>query len=116
LEAVLAGGITPMASNRRRENSEPLKIMPQETTTESTPKSGLPSHALFGVWQPIKTAPKDGTIILICTATSGTYGIAVMKKWTQHGETKWIATEDGPFQFPHATHWMPLPPMPNAEL
>ena len=62
-------------------------------------------------WQPIATAPKDGTAVLLCwpfwcprRPTIGVFGL--------HGVQQWFAPEtlegdgDGP------THWMPLPAPP----
>ncbi len=70
------------------------------------------------LWQPIATAPKDGTEILAITA-SGRYTIV---HWYTHyfegkvdpyREPNWVdaATfQGGAFHYPHPTHWMPLPP------
>ena len=63
------------------------------------------------VWQPISTAPKDGSHILLCgivTEVKVTSGY-----WYQKKE-RWIAggymTETEGF-----THWMPLPKEPTCE-
>lgn len=70
-------------------------------------------------WQPIETAPKDGTTIL-----GYYYGKILMAHWeadgseNRGGEPAWI---DGSFDkyeeffvYP-LTHWMPLPSAPAAE-
>lgn len=63
-------------------------------------------------WQPIETAPKDGTeIIIYCTDTKPCMGAFV-------ADMGWCA----PARFPgswidlpdHPTHWMPLPPPPHS--
>jgi hypothetical protein len=73
-------------------------------------------------WQPIETAPKDGTQILVC----GTYSsdIAIVR-FREH-DRDWRCVSDGfdviesqsdfgteyrSFAVP--THWMPLPSLPG---
>lgn len=82
-------------------------------------------------WQPIKTAPKDGTTILLAGGTwcdddqdykNPPRGV-MAARWRSsraYGETYWhwtiaaleaghsLATYDNP------THWMPLPPPPEG--
>ena len=66
-------------------------------------------------WQPIDSAPKDGTQIL--TVTNGRGGrpyIAVTGwpvGWTGKWPTAYMALADGA----EPTHWMPLPPPPTTE-
>lgn len=57
-------------------------------------------------WQDIKTAPKDGTRVLVwdaelrmCFACSFEYGIWQTGVWTG--------------RHPKVTHWQPLPPPPE---
>lgn len=69
-------------------------------------------------WQPISTAPKDETWVLLYTANDGAGGI-VMGCWDAGCD----ATEDDPGYpagwmdaggfFLHPTHWMPLPEPPK---
>jgi len=60
-------------------------------------------------WQPITTAPKDGTVILIFQANSMTGGKVKLVCWRDDTVPKgWNATEDSP------THWMPLPNPPDS--
>ena len=60
-------------------------------------------------WQPIETAPKDGTAFLACWLGLGGQPFEVVN-WDDEAN-EWIA-------FGHAvdrpTHWMPLPPLPTA--
>ena len=70
-------------------------------------------------WQPIETAPKDGTRILVpypifdpgnLTASPDRYEIIVVH-WREVGwvsDGAWMLHED-------PTHWMPLPPPPHTE-
>ena len=86
-------------------------------------------------WQPIETAPKDGTSVLLFTTCHG-----VCEAWFAKGEWSddtpispaeysgefWVCCDDafslevelGPDGWEHhgtATHWMPLPPPPEAK-
>lgn len=69
-------------------------------------------------WQPIETAPKDGTVIL------GWRYYAVAMKWTGHHGYPWEAIHlDGVCELMGngfvsddnaLTHWMPLPDPPRS--
>lgn len=66
-------------------------------------------------WQPIETAPKDGTIVLLYIPWMSGYDV-VSASWgyaswclTQAGTRCESADADG-----SATHWMPLPEPPDA--
>jgi len=67
-------------------------------------------------WQPIETAPKDGTDILILTKKHG-IRVARHEPWAWAKDVVWfIALNDGPSggTFAHdATHWMSLPHPPE---
>ena len=65
-------------------------------------------------WQPIETAPKDGTeILLFCDGPFKDIGLCYWRD--DHVMTGWTWGLEQPFNF--ATHWMPLPAPPsNAEL
>ncbi len=75
------------------------------------------------MWQPIETAPRDGTDVLvllhpeIAERTGYKVEICHYEKRPLLGET-WTAQNDGfSTEVAGATHWMPLPPLPdNAEL
>ncbi len=74
-------------------------------------------------WQPIETAPKDGTRILVC---GGTYTVsndeypdwpmtfADIVTWQKHRNC-WISgpSHDGGDFVHQPTHWMPLPEVPK---
>lgn len=57
-----------------------------------------------GQWQPIETAPKDGTEVLTFNRTLGII-VAACKK-------EWVDTWDGHKLYGEFTHWMPLPEPP----
>ena len=62
-------------------------------------------------WQPIETAPRDGTPLLICCIKASKYtnvksGFMAVNRW----EKFWGSFN--PKYFP-ATHWMPLPKPPE---
>jgi hypothetical protein len=79
-----------------------------------------------GDWQPIATAPKDGTEILlygpcqwdthckkskpkICVAAWG-----VENDWDDEEDKSFMTSSQNPYQdVCHATHWMPLPAAPT---
>ena len=59
-------------------------------------------------WQPIATAPKDGTEVLLISAFQHAHSIYLVSSW-----------EDGAWCMPdhlwrmQPTHWMPLPSPPE---
>ena len=53
-------------------------------------------------WQPIETAPKDGSDILVWDGDS-----VSLANW--FGGEWWVL---GEFTLDNVTHWMPLPPPP----
>jgi len=57
-------------------------------------------------WQPIDTAPKNGTELLLLDKC----GAMVTGAWDEIGA--WMFPWG--FMEINATHWMPLPPLPNA--
>lgn len=72
-------------------------------------------------WQPIESAPRDGTLILV----PGRYGIATPACWWPAAHLEADHTlrgdwddgernEDGGFSPFYPTHWMPLPAAPSA--
>jgi hypothetical protein len=62
-------------------------------------------------WQPIETAPKDGTRVILC-AVDGNYprvaeGYYQRDGWHWSTDENWRDSEMAP------THWMPLPVPPT---
>ncbi len=75
------------------------------------------------LWQPIETAPKDGTWLLVYeTNDSDGYQPTIhvvhwgIREWDGSGKT-WVTMALGPnpdtYDADRATHWMPLPEPPK---
>ena len=66
-------------------------------------------------WQPIETAPKDGTSVLLWSVEIRE---PVIGCWsTAHATIReWWVDSWGPPGFDDPTHWMPLPEGPNVEV
>jgi len=71
-------------------------------------------------WQPIDTAPKDGTAILVCrnVDADGRYlneGIFVQRAawWEGEGWVVYCSLVKEPHLFFTPTHWMPVPATPD---
>ena len=65
---------------------------------------------MFPKWQPISTAPKDGTRILVFEAEEGTAGTVRVSYWRDDTiPTGWTGGEHSP------SHWLPLPHPPNKQ-
>jgi hypothetical protein len=60
-------------------------------------------------WQPIETAPRDGTEILAYNAFAGRYLTRFVDgEWPKYGWDNMTGV-----WYPRPTHWMPLPPPPS---
>jgi hypothetical protein len=64
-------------------------------------------------WQPIETAPTDGTSVLIGESDRGSCGEAYFEK----EERRWYWANTAPHDYPEPrepfpTHWMPMPQAP----
>lgn len=68
-------------------------------------------------WQPIETAPKDGTAVLVKSSEHPEYGEQVL--WFDVSNLGWAGMYPGiagwidmfwDLAAPQPTHWMPLPP------
>ncbi len=82
---------------------------------------------IMSEWQPIETAPRDGTEIIIYGKTNNWKDSVAEKltgNMTKHFyiEISHWTREDGEKQFSvpiknwsQPTHWMPLPPLPTIE-
>jgi hypothetical protein len=66
-------------------------------------------------WQPIETAPTDGTNVLIAEVSRGSLGEAYYDYNADQKRWYWANTGAGDYPDPHEpspTHWMPLPAPP----
>jgi len=76
-------------------------------------------------WQPIETAPKDGTEFLAYDSATKKFDVCIMENWrVGPGQSQWICSavqidgENGPLSSEFGyddkaiTHWMPLPEPP----
>lgn len=74
--------------------------------------SALSLAAKQEVWQPIESAPKDGTEVLTYDRNWSDHGVAI--SW--YAKAYWQVQErDDPTTHHHPTHWQPLPPSPILE-
>jgi len=69
-----------------------------------------------GAWQPIETAPKDGTVILAwIPAHEGDKPEVAPVRWQSHVTGRWVHdASDWTLEAPMPTHWQPLPAPPVA--
>jgi hypothetical protein len=65
-------------------------------------------------WQPIETAPKDGTRILVCRDESDTYPVVV--EWVNWNNTggKWWDNQSPAYDLDAFKFWCPLPKPPGG--
>ena len=67
-------------------------------------------------WQPIETAPRDGTLILVCTRGYQRIRSMMTTFWSEASAKRfgakfgWYHEGDGAIT---PTHWMPLPAPPK---
>ena len=85
-----------------------------------------PDEVSFGEWQPIATAPKDGTWIIVCGGRTDEYDYSntgvntarpVVSQYDIEDEEWNVCFWDGAWRtgYSSPTHWMPLPPAPKGE-
>lgn len=79
-----------------------------ETATENLTQkpSEIGCNDLFGVWQPIETAPEDGSEVLLYQPNAG-----MQVSWYGYDPDN---EELGWYRF-SPTHWMALPLLPNDQ-
>lgn len=61
-------------------------------------------------WQPIETAPKDGTAILTCER--GNYARSIRVCWWVVDQYQGVFWQDDADSEPNPTHWCPIPAPP----
>jgi len=64
-------------------------------------------------WQPIETAPKDGTGILVCDAAIAGGSMNVVSYTNEDWPQVWETQEFSVYHVDAFTHWMPLPEPPR---
>lgn len=66
-------------------------------------------------WQPIDTAPKDGTSVLVSDGrASGGFMNVVAYELDDRGPWVWHTNDGISYHAEAFTHWMPLPAPPEA--
>jgi len=65
-------------------------------------------------WQPIETAPKDGSLVLTWGSSRAQYSVSYWDDQDEFWATDY--REKGNVSMVYATHWMPLPEPPKAAL
>lgn len=64
-------------------------------------------------WQPIETAPKDGTRVFLWLADEGFPVLGAWIAWEKGDEPGWFLFEMHSYDDLHdVTHWLPLPAAP----
>ena len=61
------------------------------------------------MWEPIETAPKDGTRVLLL-GQNDKYADGVFLPGTYNGNGAWV----WPYVYAKPRYWMPLPEMPKV--
>lgn len=83
-------------------------VDPEADTLELHPKFDAAEKDAVMEWQPIETAPKDGTEILVHTR----YGNFYVVGYDDVFSAPWRVRNDEGLTETAPTHWMPLPPPP----
>jgi Protein of unknown function (DUF551) len=66
-------------------------------------------------WQPIDTAPKDGTWVLVWeTGINTKYSPCEVARWYEEGSLFEAGWRNSVKKLIYATRWMPLPAAPNT--
>lgn len=86
-----------------------LKVDSKDNIIEAKDKRIAELEAALPQWQPIETAPKDNTPILVPT-NAHSDGIVIVRWYTYNGLAAWRDWDED-VHFP--THWMPLPQPPG---
>lgn len=72
------------------------------------------SHGGMSNWQPIETAPKDGTCVLVWVDVHGEHVTSVPYACAAYfGGDWWRDRRTGQFLVGRPTHWQPLPEPPK---
>lgn len=73
------------------------------------------SHTVVSGWQPIETAPRDGTLIWAFWPVHTRDDQQKTTCWdnSMSDDPRWVDHADS-IDWCQPTHWMPLPPAPDA--
>mgnify|MGYP001564453505 CR=1 FL=1 len=63
-------------------------------------------------WQPMATAPKDGTAVLLAVKYSTGLVDRIAASWAERHQPRWIINGSAQRLPAMPTHWMPLPEPP----
>lgn len=85
-------------------------------------RAAIPAQPAPGAWQPIETAPKDGTTVVVYFKGHGPMTVAWEDPWGDGPEAAtWCVTDHKHGPYPvrgyrtgDDTHWRPLPEPPNG--
>lgn len=66
-------------------------------------------------WQPIESAPKDGTLLIGFVPNSALYEVIFIRRWPDDDFWMHDMANEAVAMDVEPTHWMPLPPPPAAE-
>jgi hypothetical protein len=75
--------------------------------------AGAASQAM--TWQPIETAPKDGTVIDLWAVCGHDYSGRAENQYWNKKRRVWVHTHGGDLSPFYVTHWMPIPDAPTGE-
>ncbi len=89
-----------------KQDNANLQLMIEQVQLHKDELAAARARLAVPAWQPIETAPKDGSQVLVWDDG------AMFISWWNEEEHAWI--DNGPVQ-PPPTHWMPLPPPPAAQ-
>ena len=80
--------------------------MTSQAPTQGPTDAGLTARVLSSEWQPIETAPKDGTLVIVFAPSI--YDLSeIVCVAAYHLDAGWCVDE-----LREVTHWMPLPTPP----
>lgn len=70
-------------------------------------------NVLAGKWQPIETAPRDGTEVLVCNAGPN-FAASIRTCWYVVDQYDGEFWQDDADSEPDPTHWQPMLPVPQS--
>lgn len=105
--------VDAVARGPRDGQSRPRALPSDALAVPSTPSS--PAEAGLRAWDPIETAPKDGTPFIGWYSMWSLPSICLwLTPMTASGEGGWYRFEARPVLRHQLTHWMPLPEAPRS--